>query len=136
MDSNSKLGPTFIPKYPHPMSPNGGLLAGILERHNLVVANGTDKSKGAITRRRRTKTRTEESIIDIAAFSHDMVKYYVSFEVDESKKHVLTKITKTKRGTIKKESDQNVLLTEFDCKLGKPEMNENDEIYNLKNKEC
>ena len=136
MDANSKLGPTFIPKDPHPMSPNGDLLAGIIERHNLIVANGTAKSKGAITRRKRTKTRTEESIIDIVAFSHYMVKHFMAFEVDEAKKHVLTKITKTKRGTKKKESDHNVLLTEFDCQLGESETNEKEEVYNLKNKEC
>jgi hypothetical protein len=118
------------------MSPNGGLLAGIIERHYLIVANGTDRSKGVITRRRITKTRTEESMIDIVAFSHDMVKHFVAFEVDEAKKHVLTKIAKTKRGTKKKESDHNVLLTEFDCQLGEPETNEKEEVYNLKNKEC
>ena len=106
------------------MSPNGALLAGIIEKHKLVFANGTSKSVGAISRRRITKQRTEESIIDIVAFSHDMVKQFVSFEVDETKKHVLTKITKTKRGSKKKESDHNVLITEFDCEIQEPEPTE------------
>ena len=136
MDANSKLGSKYIPKDPHDMSPNGALLAGIIERHNLVVANGTSKSVGIITRRRVTKRRVEESVIDIVAFSDDMVKHFVSFEVDEAKKHVLTKITKSKRGTRKKESDHNVLITEFDCKVSDHKKEEKEEFYNLKNKEC
>ena len=41
MDSNSKLGNEYIPNDPHPMSPNGKLLAAVIERLALlVVANG------------------------------------------------------------------------------------------------
>ena len=65
MDSNSKLGPQIIPSDPHPQSTNGKLLAGIIDRHGLIVANGLDeKCEGAITRRRVTTDSVEESIID------------------------------------------------------------------------
>ena len=65
MDSNSKLGPEYISHDPHQQSLNGKLLAGILERHGLVVANGLmEKCVGSITRRRKTVNSTEESIID------------------------------------------------------------------------
>ena len=37
MDSNSKLGRHFIPLDPHEQSANGKVLAGIIERNNLVV---------------------------------------------------------------------------------------------------
>ena len=99
MDANSKLGPDHIPEDPHPMSPNGLLLSGIIKRHALFVANGSEKSEGIITRRRVTKDRTEESAIDIVMFSHDMTMHFVSLKVDEKKRHVLKSIRKTKRGT-------------------------------------
>ena len=89
LDANSKLGPEYIPNDPHNMSPNGFLLSGIIKRHALCVANGSEKSRGAITRRRITKDRTEESVIDIVMFSHDMIPNFVSLKVDEAKVHVL-----------------------------------------------
>ena len=55
MDANSKLGSKYIPEDPHGMTPNGSLLAGIIERQNLIVGNGSDKCQGVITRKRVTK---------------------------------------------------------------------------------
>ena len=66
MDANAKLGPKFIPKDPHGITPNGLLLAGVIERHGLIVGNGAKECKGTITRKRVTKYKTEESVIDIA----------------------------------------------------------------------
>ena len=40
IDANSKLGPEYIKGDPKQMSQNGRILAGIIERHALVVANG------------------------------------------------------------------------------------------------
>ena len=75
MDANSKLGPEFIPKDPHGQSQNGRILAGIIRRHGLVVANGLkDKCTGLITRKRITKEGTEESIIDFVIISNDLVE--------------------------------------------------------------
>ena len=42
MDSNSKLGPQIIPKDPHCQSANGKILADIISRHGLIVANGLE----------------------------------------------------------------------------------------------
>ena len=117
MDANSKLGPEHIPKDPHNMSPNGSLLSGIIKRYALFVANGSEKCKGTITRRRVTKERTEESAIDIVMFSHDMTPHFVSLNIDEQKVHVLKSIKKCKRGIKIKESDHNVIETEFNCKI-------------------
>ena len=39
MDANSKLGPTFIEDDPHSQSKNGAVLAGIVNRHAMFVAN-------------------------------------------------------------------------------------------------
>ena len=40
IDANSKLGPEWIKNEPNPRSTNGSILAGILERYALIVANG------------------------------------------------------------------------------------------------
>ena len=36
-DTNSKLGPEFIPRDPHKMSPYRAILASIVERQNLML---------------------------------------------------------------------------------------------------
>ena len=110
-DANSKLGPEFIPRDPHKMSPNGAILASIVERQNLIVVNGSTKCKGTITRRQVTKHRVEESAIDLVLISSDMMAYLVEMQIDEARKHVLTKMTKTKSGVKVKESDHNVITT-------------------------
>ena len=136
MDSNSKLGPKYIEQDPHVMSPNGALLSGIIERHGLIVGNGTNKCKGTITRKRTTKHRVEQSVIDHVLFSSDLLKHFISMLIDESRKHVLTRIRQTKKGIHTKESDHNVLVSEFECKVKHDEDEETNELYNLKNKEC
>ena len=65
MDANSKLGEKYVQNDPHKMSSNGALLAGIIDRHALFVANGSDKIQGTITRRRAMRERVEESVIDL-----------------------------------------------------------------------
>ena len=136
MDAKSKLGFKYIPKDPHPISPNGSILAGIMERHALYVANGSDKSSGTITRRRVTKYRTEESVIDIVLFSSNFKENFISLKVDDSKQHILQRIKKTKNGVNIKMSDHNVVETEFNCEIKSETKHEKDEIFNLKNKKC
>ena len=127
MDANSILGKKYIPKDPHEISPNGKLLAAIIERHALVVANGSEKCSGVTTRTRSTKDRTERSCIDILMFSSDLKKHFISLVIDDERRHVLTKIRHTKNGFVKKESDHNVLLSEFACKINKSEENVKEE---------
>ena len=96
MDSNSKLGSGYIPADPHIQSPNGKILAGIIERFGLVVANGlSDKSTGSITRRRITKESTEESIIDHLIITEDLKHDLESLLIDEERNHSLVKTSKT-----------------------------------------
>ena len=136
MDSNSKMGSKYISKDPHEMSPNGAILASIVERQNLVVVNGSSICQGVITRRRVTKNRTEESAIDVVLVSKDMAETLVKMEIDEARKYVLTKVTKTKKGYKVQESDHNTILTEFNLKLKVNEDDNKIEMYNLKNLEC
>ena len=136
MDANAKLGVKYIAGDPHVITPNGELLAGIIERHALIVGNGRDKYSGTITRRRSTRDRIERSVIDVVLFSTDLKKHFTSMHVDEQRLHVLTRIRKTKKGINIKESDHNVILTEFDCKMNKEDEQEKEEVlYNFKNKE-
>ena len=136
MDANSKLGPHYIPNNPHEMSPNGKILSDIIERHALVVANGTKQCSGLITRQRNTKKRTERSCIDLLIFSNDIRNHFKSLLINEAREHVLTRITNTKRGAVKKESDHNALVAEFDLKVDDPDIKNKSEVYNLKNIEC
>ena len=117
MDSNSKMGSKYIPNDPHEMSPNGAILAAIVERQHLVVVNGSSMCQGVITRRRATKKRIEESAIDVVLVSGDMIETIVKMEIDEARKYVLTKVTKTKKGFKVQDSDHNTILTEFNLKL-------------------
>ena len=83
MDSNSKLGPGYIKDDPHYQSPNGKILAGIVDRHGLVVVNGLgDHCVGVITRKRVTKDSTEESVIDHVIISDDLKDDLVSLTID------------------------------------------------------
>ena len=113
IDSNSKLGTQYIPNDPYQISPNGRMLARVIDNHALIVANSSTRCTGLITRRRVTKYRTEESCIDVLLFSSDLQQYFTSLLIDEERKYVLTKINKTKNGVTKKESDHHVLLSEF-----------------------
>ena len=56
--------------------------------------------------------------------------------IDDKRKHVLTKITKTKGVISKKESDHHVLITEFNNIVAKDKSKEKVEMFNLKNVEC
>ena len=136
MDANAKLGPKFIPGDPHAITPNGEILAAIVERHNLIVANGSKECSGIITRKRVTKHRTEQSVIDFVLFSTDMKKHFENMHVDEERKHVLTRITKSKKGIKVKESDHNVVIAQFNCSMLDVGDKENIEVFNLKNKVC
>ena len=137
MDANSKLGPEVVKEDPHHQSPNGKLLYGVLERHGLLVANAFQtKCQGAITRKRITKKGKEESIIDFIFISPDLETEFESLVIDEERKHVLTKVVKTKKGTKKVESDHNVLVSKLKFDWNKNIRKDRVEIYNLKNKKC
>ena len=135
-DLNSKLGPTFIKNDPNSMSENGTILAGIMERHELIVVNGLkEKCKGLITRQRHTVNSEEKSIIDFVIVTKDIVEDIVGMVIDDERKHVLTKLVKRKKGLVKIESDHNTIVTELKLKR-KPHKSRKREIYNLKNAEC
>ena len=69
-------------------------------------------------------------------FSNDLEKVFESLLIDEARKHVLTRITNTKKGVVKKESDHNALIAQFNLKVDAPENVNKSEVYNVKNVEC
>ena len=136
MDSNSKLGKQLIPKDPHNQTPNGLLLAGIINRHGLIVGNGlTDKCEGLITRRRETIDGTEESVIDHLLFTEDLRDDFNALVVDEKKTNAITKLVKTKYEVKTIESDHNALISYFQIAWDRKVKDERVEMFNLKSSE-
>ena len=115
------------------MSKNGKILAAIIDRHSLFVVNSSDKCNGLITRRRVTTQQTEEGSITLVITSSDMVDHLVSLEVDEERKHLVTKLTSNKDSLLKVESDHNVLITKFKLKWHTHKKHDKNEMYNMKN---
>ena len=135
-DFNSKLGKEFIPTDPHDISPNGKILAGIIQRQKLTVLNGSVKCKGTITRARVTTHLTQRSAISFVLVSEDLVEKVESVVIDEEKVLAPTRITPTKTGVEKKTSDHNVILTKLKLPWNKHKKEETNDLFNLKNKEC
>ena len=136
MDANSKLGPDYIPGDKHPQSDNGRLLAGVIERHSLLIGNAHERCEGLITRKRVTKDAVEESTIDFVLMSTDLESEIDSIIVDDKRAHVLTKLAKTKSEVKKVESDHNSIVTKFKIEWKNLSDQRRIEIYNLKNKQC
>jgi hypothetical protein len=132
IDANSKLGKERIPNSKHDISPNGRLLAGIIDIYALVVVNGSTRCTGTITRKRVTIDSIEESAIDVVMVSADLNENVVKLVIDEERKHALTKLVKNKK---KVESDHNPLITTFSRSWDRSNPKQTTEVFNLKNKE-
>ena len=74
--------------------------AGAIERQHLIIVNGSNVCKGKITRIREAQKKVEESIFDIVIVSSDIMKEVESLEIDEAKKHGLSRIRKTKKRAV------------------------------------
>ena len=91
MDSNSKLGPRFIPSDPKAQSENGKLLERVIINNDLALVNGKDLCKGAITRHRLTVNGLEESILDHFIVCNELFTMVTGMKVDEEESFALTK---------------------------------------------
>ena len=101
------------------------------------MVNGLQgKCEGLITRERHTVNGVEKSIIDFVIVSQDLVEYVGKMIIDDKRKYVLTRLTKTKHGIIKKKSDHNTMITELRVKWKSDRKSSKNEVYNLKSKEC
>ena len=119
MDANAKLGSSYIQNDPNKTSGNGKILAGILERHAMIVINGlTNKCTGTITRQRTTTDSIEKSVIDYVIVSRDLGRHIEKMHIDEERLNVLTKIVNKKfKGSkgpvVLTESDHNTITAEL-----------------------
>ena len=84
-DANSKLGKGLIRGDPNEMSQNGKLMSNLVTRQNLIVVNSTDKCFGIITRFKKTKRGTEESVIDYFVVCQELFQNIVKMLVDEQR---------------------------------------------------
>ena len=136
IDANSKLGKSVIPKDPKDQSPNGAILADIIDRNALIVANSLeDKCSGVITRSRTTDGRIEESVIDYVIISADLYDDIDQLIIDEKGEHALNKITHSKNMVRKVTSDHNVMLSKFSLTMSKIKPPKKDEVFNFRNKD-
>ena len=51
----------------------------------------------------------EKSIIDFVIVSDDLVENFLEIVIDDERRHVLTRLTRTKSGIVKRESDHNTI---------------------------
>ena len=126
----------MIPGDMHAQTENGKILAGIIERHGLVLGNSLEQCSGLVTRKRITINGTEESVIDFVIMSDDLKHAVESIVIDEEREHVLTKLTKTKKGMVRVESDHNVIFSRLKPAWNKQVKEKRNELFNLKNREC
>ena len=82
------------------------------------------------------KKRTEKSCINLVIISSDLNSDFKSLHIDEERKHILTKIQKKKNGNLVKESDHNILHSEFVNTVPYKTDKNKIEVYNIKNTVC
>ena len=133
MNANSKLGPYIIEGDPNQQTGNGKILEGIIKRHALNVMNGVKQNcSGKIKRRRITSKVSEESIIDFVIVCEAVVEMISEVNIDEERKFVLTRYTKTKKRNRVKESDHNSVITYINTTWNKNKDSNRIEIYSFK----
>ena len=101
-----------------------------------MVVNGLEMCKGLITRERSAVDSIEKSIKDFVTVSQDLVKSLKSMMIDDDCKYVLTKLTKTKKGLVKKESDHNTIVTELKIEWKPHVRSQKTELFNLNDRNC
>ena len=136
MDANAKIGLDYIKGDPYEMSANGKLLISLIERQDLVIINGTDKCFGLITRMRKKGNTVEKSILDYFIVCRALFQMVTMMVIDEDRDYILTKYSKCNGKTKLIVSDHNPLKLEVNISWSMKIVQERQEIYNLRNKEC
>jgi hypothetical protein len=135
MDGNFRAGPEIIPGDPHSMNNNGKLFKEFLSKNShLSVVNSLNLCSGLITRRRQTKLRLEESVLDVFVVCDKILAYITKMVVDEEKQFVLTNYNKVKGEIVAKDSDHHTLVLYMNIPYAilKPKRIE---MFNLKSQE-
>ena len=134
-DANAKLGPHWIKGDPHPISDNGKLLVGMIDRQELAIINKSNKCHGGpVTRRREVNNCIESSCIDFIFTSQDLSQCLESALIDSQQLYALTKYTTTKGMPSIKRSDHYTLLASFEVEWNEPKP-QRKEIFKLRDTE-
>ena len=97
------------------------------------MLNGSKIANGLITRKRVTKNKIKESVIDLLIVTSELIDEVKEMIVYENRENVLKRTIAKKNGNIIKESDHNNILTTFNLKI-KPQKKERIEMFNFKNR--
>ena len=108
-DFNAKLGRGIIPNDRYDMSDNGQYLYKMITNYDLTVLNALDTCSGTFTRI-KNKDPDEQSVIDYAITSNDLVPFLKSMAIYESRK--ITPWRKLKHG--KCFTDHNTFLMKLE----------------------
>ena len=129
MDSNAHAGETIIKNDPNIINNNGEFLKDFLQRNpKLSLINGTDLCEGSITRFRKTKDRTEESILDIFIVCDKLWPFVTKMVVDSDRRHPLV----TQANTY---SDHYTTFLDMSLSF-QPNTEPRSEYFNFRNIEC
>ena len=129
MDSNAWLGDSVIKGDPNSQNKNGELLMEFINRNqNMNIINGSNICNGTITRQRKTKLKTEESILDLFIVCDKLKPYVSEMIIDEERRHPLV----TKANTF---SDHFTTILNMSISV-KQNNEERRELFNFRNVEC
>ena len=131
-DGNLWAGKNIIPDDPRPQNKNGKLFQEFLERNpQLTVVNALPLCKGLVTRKRISKGKHEESVLDFFLVCHRVLPYVSKMVIDESKEHILTNYQSARYGGSAKDSDHFTQYMDINLKIIS-EKPERIEFFNFK----
>ena len=136
MDGNLWAGETLVKGDPNKMNNNGKLFLDFLKKYPfLTVINATQLCKGLITRRRITKVKTEEAILDFFVVCEKILPFVKEMVIDEDRIYPLS--TFTKKGGVyeSKNSDHFTSILDLNISFQRKSVTRK-ELFNIKNLDC
>ena len=88
-----------------------------------------------IKRERILQNKTEKSVIDYIIVSRGLLEYLIEMQIDENKKHVLARYSKTKTGIKVVNSDHNILFCQFSVAFNRNNRKIRKEFFKFKSDE-
>ena len=106
----------------------------LMRNSNLTLVNSLDLCEGLITRIRRTKDRTEKSILDFFIVCDKVRPFLKKMVIDEARQHVLTNFNPIRAGGKAIETDHNTEFLRLNIQYQKKKQ-DRVELFNFKNVE-
>ena len=102
---------------------------------NLTLVNSQQLCEGLISRMRKTKNKTEQSILDFFIVCEKVMPFVTKMIIDEAREHVLTNFNPIRTGGRAIESDHNTEILKLNLQYERRKM-DRIELFNFKNIEC